>query len=56
MELLSYLGAYAFAAHELNLYLDNYPNDREAVKNLKSIKMKQIKPKKSMRNCMAQLQ
>ena len=31
-ELLSYIGAYAFAAHELNLYLDNYPTDREAVK------------------------
>lgn len=34
-ELLSYIGAYAFAAHELNLYLDNYPNDREAVKQYK---------------------
>lgn len=34
-ELLSYIGAYAFAAHELNLYLDNYPTDREAVKQYK---------------------
>lgn len=45
MELLSYLGAYAFAAHELNLYLDNYPNDREAVKKFKEYKKEVNKAK-----------
>lgn len=34
-ELLTYLDSFAFAAHELNLYLDNYPNDKEKVKLFK---------------------
>jgi len=30
-ELLTYIDAYCFAAHDLNLYLDANPNDREAI-------------------------
>ncbi len=30
-ELLTYLDAYSFAAHDLNLYLDNNPNDRDMI-------------------------
>lgn len=30
-ELLTYVDAYCFAAHDLNLYLDNNPNDREMI-------------------------
>ncbi|MBQ9011858.1 MAG: spore coat protein CotJB [Bacilli bacterium] len=30
-KLLTYIDAYCFAAHELNLYLDNNPNDRTAI-------------------------
>lgn len=30
-ELLTKIDAYCFAAHELNLYLDNNPNDRDAI-------------------------
>lgn len=30
-ELLTYLDAYGFAAHDLNLYLDNNPNDRDMI-------------------------
>ena len=29
-ELLTYIDAYCFAAHDLNLYLDTHPNDTEA--------------------------
>lgn len=31
MEMLVNIGQMGFAAHELNLYLDNYPNDRDAL-------------------------
>lgn len=31
-ELLTYLDAYSFAAHDINLYLDNNPNDRDMIK------------------------
>lgn len=31
-ELLTKVDAYCFAAHEMNLYLDTHPNDREMVK------------------------
>ncbi len=31
-ELLTYLDAYSFAAHDLNLYLDNNPNDRDMIR------------------------
>jgi len=31
-ELLTYLDAYCFAAHDLNLYLDNNPNDRDMIR------------------------
>ena len=31
-ELLTYIDAYCFAAHELNLYLDNNPNDRDMIR------------------------
>ena len=34
-EMLTYIDAYGFAAHELNLYLDNNPNDREAAELFK---------------------
>lgn len=34
-ELLTKLDAYGFAAHELNLYLDNNPMDKEAIKLFK---------------------
>ncbi|MBR2857732.1 spore coat protein CotJB [bacterium] len=34
-EILTYIDAYCFAAHELNLYLDNNPNDREAIELFK---------------------
>ena len=34
-ELLTYIDAYCFAAHDLNLYLDNHPNDREMIKLFK---------------------
>ena len=34
-ELLTYIDAYCFATHDLNLYLDNYPNDREMIKLFK---------------------
>ncbi len=30
-ELLTYIDAYSFAAHDLNLYLDNNPNDRDMI-------------------------
>jgi len=30
-EMMLNIGQMAFASHELNLYLDNYPNDREAL-------------------------
>lgn len=30
-ELLTYIDAYCFAAHDLNLYLDNNPNDRQMI-------------------------
>lgn len=30
-ELLTYLDAYSFAAHDLNLYLDTHPNDRQMI-------------------------
>ena len=30
-ELLTYLDSVCFAAHDLNLYLDNYPDDKEAI-------------------------
>ena len=32
VELLTYLDAYSFAAHDLNLYLDNNPNDRDMIR------------------------
>jgi spore coat protein JB len=35
-ELLTYLDAYSFAAHDLNLYLDNNPNDRQIIELFKS--------------------
>ena len=31
-ELLTYIDAYCFAAHELNLYLDTHPNDRDMIR------------------------
>ena len=31
MEMLVNIGQMGFASHELNLYLDNYPNDRKAL-------------------------
>ncbi|MCI9110688.1 MAG: spore coat protein CotJB [Bacilli bacterium] len=31
-EMLTYLDAYGFAAHDLNLYLDNNPNDRDMIR------------------------
>ena len=31
-ELLTYIDAYGFAAHDLNLYLDNNPDDRDMIK------------------------
>lgn len=31
-ELLTYLDAYSFAAHDLNLYLDNNPNDGDMIR------------------------
>lgn len=34
-ELLTNIDAYCFAAHDLNLYLDNNPNDREMIKLFK---------------------
>lgn len=34
-EMLTYIDAYGFAAHELNLYLDNNPNDRTAIELFK---------------------
>lgn len=36
-EILTYIDAYCFAAHELNLYLDNNPNDRNAINLFKEI-------------------
>lgn len=30
-QLLTYLDALCFASHDLNLYLDNYPDDRDAI-------------------------
>lgn len=30
-DLLTYIDAYCFAAHEMNLYLDNNPNDRDMI-------------------------
>lgn len=43
-ELLTYLDAYSFAAHDLNLYLDNNPNDRDMINLFKEYtsKAKQI--------------
>ena len=34
-ELLTYIDAYCFAAHDLNLYLDSNPDDREMIKLFK---------------------
>lgn len=34
-ELLTYIDAYCFAAHEMNLYLDNNPNDRDMIEIFK---------------------
>ena len=34
-KLLTYIDAYCFAAHDLNLYLDNYPDDREMIRLFK---------------------
>lgn len=34
-ELLTYLDAYSFAAHDLNLYLDNNPSDRNMIELFK---------------------
>lgn len=34
-ELLTYIDAYCFAAHDLNLYLDTNPDDREAIELFK---------------------
>ena len=31
-ELLTYLNAYSFAAHDLNLFLDNNPNNRDGIR------------------------
>lgn len=30
-ELLTYIDSLSFAAHDLNLYLDNYPNDQQMI-------------------------
>ncbi len=30
-QLLTYINAYSFAAHELNLYLDNHPDDEQMI-------------------------
>lgn len=42
-ELLTYLDAYAFAAHELNLYLDNFPMDKESVRLFKEYSKEAMK-------------
>ncbi len=34
-EMLTYIDAYSFAAHDLNLYLDNNPNDRSMIQLFK---------------------
>jgi len=34
-DLLTYIDAYSFAAHEMNLYLDNNPNDRDMIEAFK---------------------
>ena len=34
-EMLTYLDAYCFAAHDLNLYLDTHPNDKTAIELFK---------------------
>lgn len=35
--LMKQIMAYAFAAHDWNLYLDTHPNDREAISAFKSM-------------------
>ena len=38
--LMTNIQIYSFAAHELNLYLDNFPNNTEAVDNYRNISAK----------------
>ena len=38
-ELLTYIDALSFAAHDLNLYLDNYPNDSQMIQKFNEYRM-----------------
>ena len=38
-ELLTYIDALTFATHDLNLYLDNYPNDQQMIQKFNEYRM-----------------
>lgn len=38
-ELLTYIDALTFAAHDLNLYLDNFPNDQQMIQKFNEYRM-----------------
>ncbi len=38
-ELLTYIDSLTFAAHDLNLYLDNFPNDQQMIQKFNDFRM-----------------